>query len=134
MWLKLQILGLKNLCNSIYNANSTIWHNILGYTSHIDLRAISKFFPCVSTKNTWCPYDSWNYHKQNKFSFPLSTSISHYPFYLLHGDLWGPFYAIYLLGHKYFLTFVDDFSRFTWIIFLKPKLRLEPTSSTLSYT
>ena len=26
-----------------------------------------------------------------------------------------------MLGHKYFLTLVDDHSRFTWVIFLKTK-------------
>jgi IS30 family transposase len=36
-------------------------------------------------------------------------------------DLWGPFSVSTTQGHKYFLTTVDDFSRFTWIVLLKGK-------------
>ena len=43
------------------------------------------------------------------------------PFDILHADLWGPFSTISTLGHKYFLTLVDDYTRFTWVIFLKTK-------------
>lgn len=80
-----------------------------------------KFFPFVSNKNTWFPCDSCHYAKHKKFSFPLSTSIYHAHFDLLHGDLWDPFSSVSILGHKYFLALVDDFNRYTWIIFLKNK-------------
>ena len=36
-------------------------------------------------------------------------------------DIWGPYAHPSFLGHKYFLTIVDDKSRYTWIIFLKLK-------------
>jgi len=36
-------------------------------------------------------------------------------------DIWGPFSQSSIRGHKYFLTIVDDFSRFTWIVLLKSK-------------
>lgn len=35
----------------------------------------------------------------------------------------GSFATPTVLGNKYFLPVVDDFSRFTWIILLKGKLR-----------
>jgi IS30 family transposase len=36
-------------------------------------------------------------------------------------DIWGPFSTSTIHGHKYFLTVVDDFSRFTWVILMKGK-------------
>jgi len=36
-------------------------------------------------------------------------------------DLWGLFSTATVHGHKYFLTIVDDFSRFTWLVLLKGK-------------
>jgi hypothetical protein len=36
-------------------------------------------------------------------------------------DIWGPYSTATLHGHKYFLTIVDDFSRFTWLVLLKGK-------------
>lgn len=35
--------------------------------------------------------------------------------------LFGDFHKYNTTYHKYFLTTIDDFSRFTWIIFLKTK-------------
>ena len=42
-------------------------------------------------------------------------------FELLDLDIWGPLSVSSLLGHKYFLTIIDDHSRFLWIILLKSK-------------
>jgi transposase InsO family protein len=41
-------------------------------------------------------------------------------FELVHFDVWGPIIESFD-GYKYFVTFVDDFSRVTWIYFLKFK-------------
>ena len=43
------------------------------------------------------------------------------PFELLHLDIWGPFHTLSIEGYKYFLTIVDDHSRFTWVYMLKSK-------------
>jgi hypothetical protein len=57
------------------------------------------------------------YHlaKQHRLPFPVSTSCSNKTFDLIHCDIWGHFSDNSLNGVKYFLTIVDDFSRFTWI-------------------
>jgi hypothetical protein len=47
---------------------------------------------------------------------------------LLHMDLFGPIAYISIDGSKYRLVIVDDYSRFTWIFFLKEK---SPTQVTL---
>ena len=38
-------------------------------------------------------------------------------FELVHCDVLGPCLVASKSGHKYFVTFVDDFSRLTWIFF-----------------
>jgi transposase InsO family protein len=40
---------------------------------------------------------------------------------LVHSDLCGPLYSPSFYGCNYFLTFIDDFSRCTWVYFLKLK-------------
>ena len=35
-------------------------------------------------------------------------------FELVHSDVWGPFFESFD-GYKYFVTFIDDFSRVTWL-------------------
>jgi hypothetical protein len=43
------------------------------------------------------------------------------PLQLVHSDLCGPLSSPSFFGCKYFLTFIDDFSRRTWVYFLKLK-------------
>ena len=41
------------------------------------------------------------------------------PFELVHYDVWGPCPVLFPTGFKYFVTFVDDFSRVTWHYIMK---------------
>jgi len=50
--------------------------------------------------------------KQCKLPFPLNKSSSEHAFDLIHVDILGPFNITFLHGHKYFLTVVDDYSRY----------------------
>src|SRR4051812_28094167 len=59
--------------------------------------------------------------KQHRLPFPTSSISSTKPFELIHCDVWGPYKVASLSGAKYFLTIVDDFSRFTWIFFMHHK-------------
>ena len=43
---------------------------------------------------------------------------------LIHIDLSGPHKTPYLNGSRYFLIFIDDYSRMCWIYFLKFKLEV----------
>ena len=46
-------------------------------------------------------------------------------FELIHLDIWGTFSKMSMHGHKYFLTILDDFSRFTWVSLLKSKAKVQ---------
>nr|KAJ0218843.1 hypothetical protein LSAT_V11C300152690 [Lactuca sativa] len=60
--------------------------------------------------------------KQTKSSFkPKSCSSISVPLHLLHMDLFGPIHVRSLGGNKYTLVVVDEFTRFTWVVFLKKK-------------
>ncbi|KAL4347211.1 hypothetical protein GQ457_17G021730 [Hibiscus cannabinus] len=53
--------------------------------------------------------------KHKRLPFPVSSSLTESVFDLVHIDVWGPFPVKSLYGHFYFLTIVDDISRFVWI-------------------
>jgi len=58
--------------------------------------------------------------KQTKHSFKLKNMVStSKPLELLHMDLFGPSRTMSLGGNYYALVVVDDFSRFTWTLFLE---------------
>ena len=46
---------------------------------------------------------------------------------LLHVDLFGAIPEASLGGKKYFLVIVDDYLRFTWVYFFKPKSETQQT-------
>jgi len=55
--------------------------------------------------------------KPNKRNFPFfpSNAKTVQAFELLHIDIWGPCSVVSVLGYKFFLTIVDDFTRYTWV-------------------
>lgn len=56
-----------------------------------------------------------------KAYFPRSDTRSEGVLDLVHSDVCGPMSKNSLRGYEYFFTFIDDFSRKTWIYFLKTK-------------
>ena len=70
-----------------------------------------------STKSCYvCPIA-----KFRRFSLPSVNHVSAQPFDLIHCDIWGPYKHSTYANYRYFLTIVDDCSRFTWIFLLKHK-------------
>jgi histone deacetylase 1/2 len=58
--------------------------------------------------------------KSHQLPYPKSTSVSTSPLELVFSDVWGP--ASESFGHfKYYVSFIDDYSKFTWIYLLKKK-------------
>ena len=56
---------------------------------------------------------SYQLAKQPALSFNNSDSFSHASFDLIHSDIWGPSPTATIGGSKYFVIFVNDFSRYT---------------------
>ncbi|GJR05420.1 retrovirus-related pol polyprotein from transposon TNT 1-94 [Tanacetum coccineum] len=52
---------------------------------------------------------------------PKSDDTNQEKLYLLHMDLYGPMHVASVNGNKYILIIVDDYSRFTWVKFLRSK-------------
>ena len=60
--------------------------------------------------------------KQVRNSFKLKKTVStNRPLELLHMDLCGPMKIMSRGGKRYVLVLVDDYSRFTWTLFLASK-------------
>jgi histone deacetylase 1/2 len=58
--------------------------------------------------------------KSHQLPYPISTSVSTAPLQLVFSDVWGP--APTSVGrHDYYVSFIDDYSKFTWIYLLKKK-------------
>ncbi|KAL6312208.1 hypothetical protein AAG906_025550 [Vitis piasezkii] len=57
------------------------------------------------------------------YRLPFGTSAisSTKPFEIIHYDIWGRYRHPSLFGAHYFLTIVDDYTRFTWIFLMRHK-------------
>ena len=53
--------------------------------------------------------------------FPKSETKTKVTSELIHSDVWGPMTSTYLSGYEYYVTFIYEYSRNTWIYFLKTK-------------
>ena len=59
--------------------------------------------------------------KNIKNPFPKSETKTKGTLELIHSDVCGPIPSTSLSGYEYYVTFIDDYSRKTWIYFLKAK-------------
>ncbi|CAL0299836.1 unnamed protein product [Lupinus luteus] len=107
--------------SSFTGYDSNIWHNRLGHLSHEKMTIMQKHYPVVKCNKIDSPCHVCHLAKQKRLPYNSSMSKSAHIFDLLHMDIWGPFSMPSTLGHRYFLTIVDDKSRFTWLYFMKVK-------------
>lgn len=103
-----------------------LWHKRLSHLNFKNISLLSKNklvrgLPQVSyVKDKVC--SACVLGKQTKVQFPskMLNSIDE-PLSMLHMDLFGPISIASLGGKKYTLVIVDEFTRFTWVIFLQFK-------------
>ena len=57
----------------------------------------------------------------NRKAFPKSTWKSAKKLQLIHTDMAGPLKTPSLKGSRYYILFIDDFTRMCWIFFMKYK-------------
>ena len=104
--------------------NTMVLHQRLG---HLNTKVLSHVIKsCSSLKNisgnkTIDSCVACKMGKMHKLHFPITETKTKNPLELLHTDLWGPSLTLSIQGYKYYVSFVDDFIRFTWIFPLKTK-------------
>ena len=97
-----------------------LWHDRLGHLSMqglLILKNVLNFLDYNNNKPCFiCPLA-----KQKSLPFVAHNSLAAKPFDLIHSDIWGPFHYPSHNGYKFFLTLVDDCTRFCWVYLIKGK-------------
>ncbi|GLU18737.1 hypothetical protein SLE2022_350210 [Rubroshorea leprosula] len=110
---------------SCYKDSSWLWHLRFGHMNFGGLKAMAskrmvKGLPSVNQPDQLC--EGCLLGKQSRKSFPKqSQSRATRPLQLVHTDVCGPITPCSFGKNKYFLLFIDDYSRKTWVYFLKKK-------------
>ena len=102
---------------------TNVWHSRLSHMSLKNMSTLVKngFITDKDVKELdFCEHCIIG--KSHKLSFPKAKHMTKGIPEYVHSDLWGsPSTPDSLAGNKYFVTFIDDFSKKVWIYFLKTK-------------
>ena len=100
--------------------DADIWHLRMGHLSAGRLEIMKRQYRFISSKNDFV-CNICHLEKQRKLPFVNSKSRAECQFDLIHVDIWGPCPSVSMNGNRYFLTIIDDYTRYTWGILLKNK-------------
>ena len=95
-------------------------HRRLG---HLSFESLSQLYPDlfkrVDRSKLVCDACEFGKHTRSTYS---SIGLRNYePFILIHSDVWGPCSVTSVSGFKWFVTFIDCYTRMTWIYMMKHK-------------
>jgi hypothetical protein len=98
--------------------DTTLWNNRLGHMSEKGIQILHKInlFPYFKQIDLdfceYCVYGKQKRVRKEKKSEKLE---------LVHTDVWGPYQISYLGGSPYYVTFIDDATRKTWVYCIRQK-------------
>jgi histone deacetylase 1/2 len=101
---------------------TSLWHSHLGHAAHpVIQQVLSRNNLSFSLdQNTGAVCDACQQGKSHQLLDPRSSSESRHPSDLVFSDVWGP--TPNSFGrYSYYVNFIDDFSKFTWIYLLRHK-------------
>ncbi|KAM1026446.1 hypothetical protein ACFX2C_039460 [Malus domestica] len=101
---------------------SSLWHTRFGHPSNnvVSLLLKQANIPCnQDVVSHMC--QSCLKGKFTQLPFPSTHVKSVIPFQIVHSDLWGPAPCTSIDGYKYYVTLIDECTRFCWLFPLSSK-------------
>ena len=116
--LKKHLVNKFRACVALFGVKTSldVWHARLGHpSSQITKRVVSTFqLPMAGSLNIDHVCSHCQLGKIRQLSFLDSTRVSTCPLELIHSDVWvSP--VVSRDGSQYYVIFIDDYSRFTWM-------------------
>ncbi|GJZ55387.1 integrase [Tanacetum coccineum] len=108
------------------NDSAAIWHARLGHIGYQLLQQISskrllEGIPVLQHVREDVICQGCQFGKSHRLPFQKSVNRKSTMFELVHTDLMGPMKPSSYSGYCYVMVLVDDFSKYTWVKFLKEK-------------
>jgi hypothetical protein len=98
------------------------WHSHLGHPTMVIVQKVISLFnlPCHNESNKESVCDVCQQAKSHQLPYSKPSSLSSHPLELIHSYVWSPAPKS-VHRFKYYVSFVDDFSKFTCIYLIKHK-------------
>lgn len=102
-----------------------MWHKRFGHLNFTSLKLLQKQelvlgLPEIQEHDAICHGCAMG--KNHREAFPQESKWrANEPLGLIHSDICGPMQTPSLGGNRYFITFIDDYSRMCWVYFLRNK-------------
>lgn len=111
------------LKNKSLHASYDLWHARLEHVNHSIISFLNKKGHLHLTSLSPSPtlYNTCQLAKNHRLPYLCNEHRSSNVLDLIHCDIWGPSPFKSTLGFAYYVLFIDDFSRFTWLYPLKLK-------------
>ncbi|KAL0548614.1 hypothetical protein IC582_013069 [Cucumis melo] len=107
------------------NETAYLWHARLGHVSYSKLKTIINKFMLKGLPQLDIREDmvcvGFQYGKAHQPPFKQSKFRAKQPLELVHSDVFGLVKQSSISGMRYMVTFIDDFSRYVWVFFMKQK-------------
>ena len=104
-------------------SNSSLWHNRLEHMSIKGMKMLVAKGVLEGLKSVDIgPCENYVISKQKRVSFTkIARELKKVWLEMIHTNVWGPSPIPSFGGSKFYISFIDDFSRKVWIYFLKHK-------------
>ena len=111
----------KQVFNAL-KASSSQWHARLGHPATQVVQHVLHRHQLPSESNKIVSVcDACQQGKSHQLPFSISHHVTNAPLELIYSDVWGPAQPS-VSGHTYYVSFVDAYSRFTWLYLIKRKM------------
>jgi len=105
---------------------SHFWHLRYGHLNYNGLQLLKKKNPMSdlpSIYNQAGICERCVYQKMHRFPFLKTAWRANAPLQLVYANICGPTWTPSMSNKRYFLLFIDDYSRMIWIYFLDKKIK-----------
>ena len=113
----------KSTRKSLTIAESRIWHRRLAHMNPTDMKSLIDRYTNDDSMCTVCIQAK---HRQRFIKVPVKHTTK--PFELVHSDVYGPLSTPTFGDNRYYILFINDYTRYT-SVWLLPNTKAEPCTS-----
>jgi hypothetical protein len=112
-------LAIKRILG-VFRPSLEQWHSWHGHPPYLVVTQVLNNYhlPMVEASNKQSVCDVCQQAKSHQLRFSTSSHKYQFPLELVYSDVWDAA-STSASGYKYYVSFIDDYSKFTWIYFVK---------------